>query len=122
MLPKSIRKSARWKRRRRIRKKIYGVPEAPRLCVFRSNRHIYAQIIDDTVGRTLVAASTLSKDIRGSLKSMCNKEAAAKVGKLLAQKAIEKGIRKVVFDRNFYLFHGRVKALADSAREAGLRF
>jgi large subunit ribosomal protein L18 len=106
----------------RIRKKIYGLPDAPRLCVFVSNRHIYAQIIDDTVGRTLVAASTMSKELRGSLQKMANKEAAAKVGNLIARKAIEKGIKRVVFDRNYYLFHGKVKALADSAREVGLQF
>lgn len=122
MLPKHVRKSARWKRRIRVRKKISGTPEMPRCCVYRSNNHIYAQIIDDTVGRTLVAASTMSKELKGDLKNTGNKEAAVKVGRLVAQKALEKGIQRVAFDRNNYLYHGKVRALADAAREEGLQF
>ena len=94
----------------------------PRCCVYRSNNHIYAQIIDDTVGRTLVAASTMSKELKGDLKKTGNKEAAVKVGRLVAQKALEKGIQRVAFDRNSYLYHGKVRALADAAREEGLQF
>ncbi len=94
----------------------------PRLCVYRSNRHIYAQIIDDSVGRTLVSASTMSKDLKGSLKQTGNIEAAIKVGKMVAQKATANGIQRVAFYRNSYLYHGKVRALADAAREGGLQF
>ena len=113
---------ARLRRHKRVRKKIFGTPERPRLCVFRSLRHIYAQIIDDTVGRTLVAASTLSPELRGKLKTGGNIEAARYVGELIAKKALEKGIKKVVFDRGGYKYHGRVKALAEAARKGGLEF
>jgi large subunit ribosomal protein L18 len=122
VLPKHVRKSARWKRRRRVRKKLFGSPEMPRFCVYRSNRHVYSQIIDDTVGRTMVSASTMDKELRGDLKMTGNMEAAVKVGKIVAKRAVEKGIQRVAFDRNFYLYHGKVRALADSAREEGLQF
>jgi large subunit ribosomal protein L18 len=116
------RLAARLKRKQRIRKKIDGSQERPRLCVFRSVRHIYAQIIDDSRGRTLAAASTLSKEIREKLGGLKKSEAAREVGKLLAQRAQEKGIRTVVFDRNGFLYHGRVKSVAESCREHGLSF
>ena len=107
----------------RVRKTLKKLAGArPRLSVFRSSTHIYAQVIDDKRGRTLAAASTVEKDVRGKLKSGANKEAAAEVGKLLAERAKAAGIDKVVFDRGAYLFHGRVKALADAAREGGLEF
>lgn len=106
----------------RIRKEISGTAERPRLSVYRSARHIYAQIIDDTVGHTLVSASTLEKEIREQVKDMSKSEQASVVGRLIAQRALEKGITKVVFDRGGFKYHGRVKALADAAREAGLEF
>ncbi len=109
-------------RHRRIRRMVVGLPDRPRLCVYKSLRHMYAQIIDDTKGHTLVAASTLDPELRNQLKSTGNKEAAAAVGRLIAQRALEKGIRKVVFDRGGFRYHGRVAALADAAREAGLEF
>jgi large subunit ribosomal protein L18 len=105
-----------------IRKKIFGTTERPRLTVYRSLDEIYGQIIDDTAGKTLVSVSSTSKDVKGELASAKNKvERSALVGKLLAKKALEKNINAVVFDRNGYLYHGRVKALADGAREAGLK-
>ncbi len=122
MIKKPDRKLLRAKRHLRVRKKISGTAERPRLNVFRSLKHIYAQIIDDDRGITLVSASTLSPELRGQLKSGSNKEAAAAVGRLVAQKALERGIKKVVFDRGGYIYHGRVKALAEAAREAGLEF
>jgi large subunit ribosomal protein L18 len=94
----------------------------PRLSVFRSGKHIYAQVIDDAAGHTLAAASTLEKDIKGSLKTGANVEAASAVGKLVAERAVAAGVKDVVFDRGGYLYHGRIKALADAAREAGLSF
>jgi large subunit ribosomal protein L18 len=106
----------------KIRKKISGTPERPRFNVYRSLTNIYAQIIDDTTGTTLVSASTLDPALKGKLKNGGNKEAAREVGKLVAQKALQKDIRKVVFDRGGYIYHGRVKELADGAREAGLEF
>ncbi len=117
-----IGKVERRKRRHlRIRKKIFGTPERPRLVVYRSLKHIYAQIIDDTIGHTLVSASSLDKefpkDKRGS-----NKEGARIVGEMIAKRALEKGIKRVVFDRGGYKYHGRVKELAEAAREAGLEF
>ena len=113
----------RAKRKKRIRKNVNGNPERPRLSVFRSARHIYAQIIDDTQGKTLVAVSTLSKDVRGDTGGEKNKSDVAKlVGQALARVCKDRGISKVVFDRNGYIYHGRVKALADAAREAGLDF
>jgi large subunit ribosomal protein L18 len=114
--------AARLKRRQRIRRKISGSEARPRLSVFRSSRHIYTQIIDDGQGRTLVAASTLSAEIKEKLGGLKKSEAAREVGKLLATRAKEKGISLVVFDRSGFLYHGRVKAMAESCREHGLVF
>jgi|UniRef100_A0A7C3WM76 large subunit ribosomal protein L18 len=122
MIIKRSRKELRKVRHLRIRKKIYGTPERPRLAVFKSLRYIYAQIIDDTKGHTLVSASSLEKELRSQLKSTKNMEAAKLVGEVIAKRALEKGIKKVVFDRGGFLYHGKVKALADSARAAGLEF
>jgi large subunit ribosomal protein L18 len=116
------KQAARLKRRRRIRRKISGSEARPRLSVFRSTRHLYAQIIDDGQGRTLVAASTLSGEIKEKLGGLKKADAAKEVGKLLAAKAREKGISRVVFDRSGFLYHGRVKAVAESCRENGLDF
>lgn len=116
------RKEARKRRHLRIRKKVVGTPERPRLCVFRSLHHIYAQVIDDSTGRTLVSASTVEREVRKALKSTGNIEAAAYVGKLIGERALAQGITKVVFDRGGNKYHGRVKALAEAAREAGLAF
>ena len=116
------RSEARVKRHLRIRNHVAGTPDKPRLAVFRSNKHIYAQIIDDTVGNTLCAASTMEKAIAAGLKATGNKEAAAAVGKAVAEKAKAKGITKVVFDRGGFVYHGKIQALADAAREAGLEF
>lgn len=116
------RKDLVQRRHRRIRKKVSGTAERPRLAVFRSNVHIYAQIIDDSAQHTLVAASTLDKELKGKLESSSNIAASTEVGKLLAQRALAKGINQVVFDRGGNLYHGRVKALAESARETGLQF
>lgn len=110
------------KRKKRVRSRIEGTVERPRLNVFRSLKHIYAQAIVDTTRRTLVSASTLSPELRENLKKTGNVEAAKKVGELIAKKCLEKGIQKVVFDRNGYLYHGRVKALAEAARASGLNF
>jgi large subunit ribosomal protein L18 len=111
------------KKKARIKKKISGTPECPRLTVFRSERHFYAQIIDDTTGKTLISASSLSKDLKEEIaKATKPVEICKIVGKAAAAKAIEKNIKKVVFDRNGYLYHGRVKAIADGAREGGLKF
>lgn len=111
------------KRRSRVRRSLNaGQNKRPRLSVHRSSQHIYAQVIDDAAGRTLAAASTLEKDLRSSGKSGANKEAAEAVGRLLAERAVKAGVKEVVFDRGGYLFHGRVKALADAAREGGLSF
>jgi large subunit ribosomal protein L18 len=118
---KPDRKELRERRRMRVRKKVYGTAERPRLNVFRSLKHIYAQVIDDDRGITLVAASSLSPELRGKVNGG-NIEGAAAVGRLIAEKAKAKGISKVVFDRAGYLYHGRVKALADAARENGLEF
>ncbi len=112
----------RERRRQRIRKKVFGTPERPRLCIFRSLNHIYAQIIDDTKGHTLVAASTLDKELKNLKGHKGNKEFAKKVGELIAERAIKLGITRVVFDRAGYKYHGCVKALADAARERGLQF
>lgn len=116
------KKAARLKRQARVRKKIQGSPERPRLNVFKSARHIYAQLIDDTTGKTLVAASTVMGDVKSDLKYTGNIEAARKVGATVARIALERDIKSVVFDRNGFLYHGRVKALAESARENGLIF
>ena len=122
MVSKRSRSEVRVKKHRRLRNHLSGTAERPRLAVFRSNQHIYAQIIDDTVGNTLVSASTLQKDVKAELEKTSNVEAAAYVGTVIAKKALEKGITTVVFDRGGYIFHGKVKALADAAREAGLEF
>ncbi|MBW2720620.1 MAG: 50S ribosomal protein L18 [Deltaproteobacteria bacterium] len=116
------RQQARLKRKKRIRKKISGSPERPRLSVFRSTKHIYAQLIDDDDGVTLVAISTLRPDVRQQEKVKGKIEGAKRVGKMIADKAKAKGITEVVFDRNGFLYHGRVRALATAAREAGLEF
>ena len=105
-----------------MRSRVQGTAERPRLNVFRSLKHIYAQAVVDTIGKTLASASTLSPELRGNLKHTGNVEAAKKVGELIAKKCLEKGIQKVVFDRNGYLYHGRVKALAEAARTNGLNF
>ena len=120
MIKKKSRNSLRKKRHLRIRKSLVGTPAKPRLSVFRSNKNIYAQIIDDVNGKTLVSAST--KEADNNQTNGGNKEAAATVGKLLAERAIAQNITTVVFDRSGYLYHGRVKSLADAAREAGLVF
>jgi large subunit ribosomal protein L18 len=112
----------RERRKLRIRRKISGTPERPRLTVFRSAKHIYAQVVDDVAGTTLAHASTLSKDVRTAIDESTKSDAAKKVGQAIAKLLISKGIDKVVFDRNGYLYHGRIKALADAAREAGLKF
>ena len=119
MVSKTDRKLERARRHARVRTKVSGTAERPRLCVYRSNSNIYAQIIDDVAGNTLVAASTLDKEVK-TKKS--NKEAAKEVGALIAKKAIEKNIKTVVFDRGGYIYHGVVKELAEAAREAGLEF
>ena len=116
------RRQARSKRQARVRRNIRGTQERPRLSVFRSSKHIYAQIIEDVTGQTLAAASTVSKDIAKDLKNSGNVEAAKAVGEAIAKIALDKNIKQVVFDRNGFLYHGRVKALADAAREAGLTF
>jgi large subunit ribosomal protein L18 len=116
----SIQVERRKARVRRVLKAAAGL--RPRLSVFRSSKHIYAQLIDDREGATIVAASSLEKDLRGSLKTGANIGAAKAVGKLVAERAVEKGLKDVVFDRGHYLYHGRVKALADAAREGGLNF
>lgn len=116
------REVARQKRKMRIRTRVHGTPERPRLTVFRSDKHIYAQVIDDVLGKTLACASTLGPDYKGSEPVKGKVEAAKRVGALVARKAQEQGITKVVFDRNGFIYHGRIKALADGAREAGLDF
>ncbi|MBW2092524.1 MAG: 50S ribosomal protein L18 [Deltaproteobacteria bacterium] len=113
---------ARLKRKKRVRKRIKGTAERPRLCVFRSARHIYAQVIDDESGQTLTAVSTLSPQLRDQIKGMKKLEAAKLVGEKIGAQAKEKGIVKVIFDRNGFLYHGRVQALSNGAREAGLEF
>lgn len=113
---------ARLRRHKRVRNKVVGISERPRLSVFRSNSNIYVQIIDDTQGVTLVSACTLDSEVKKEIASAGTKEAAEKVGALIAKRAKDKGIEQVVFDRGGYLFHGRVKALADSARASGLKF
>jgi large subunit ribosomal protein L18 len=114
--------TGRQRRKFRIRSKISGKPERPRLSVFRSGRHVYAQVVDDADGKTLAAASTLSRDLTGTLGADRKIDAATTVGAVIAKICLEKKIAKVVFDRNGYLYHGRVKALAEAAREAGLKF
>jgi large subunit ribosomal protein L18 len=119
---KLTRKELLKRRHRRVRRNVSGTAERPRLAVFRSNQHIYAQVIDDEQQHTLVAASTMESALKSELKSGANCEASAEVGKLLAKRSLEKGISKVVFDRGGNLYHGRIKALAEAAREAGLDF
>ena len=119
MITKINRKAERQRRHVRVRRKISGTPECPRLCVFRSNSNLYVQIIDDTKGITLTQASTLDKDVKVK---HSNKEAAKEVGALIAKRALEKNIKAVVFDRGGYVYHGVIKELADAAREGGLEF
>lgn len=122
MSPQLTKKGAWYRRKRRVRKKVRGSSERPRLNVYRSNRHIYAQVIDDTSGQTSVSVSTLSPELKGKQKYTGNIEAAKKVGELIAEKCLERKITRVIFDRNGFLFHGRIRALAQSAREGGLKF
>ena len=122
MVNKKSRKDVRAKKHLRIRNRFSGTAERPRLAVFRSNNHMYAQIIDDTVGNTLVSASTLEKDVRAELAQTNNVDAAAYLGTVIGKRAVEKGIKQVVFDRGGYIYHGKVAALADAAREACLEF
>jgi len=119
---KSLKEASRLKRKRRVRSRVHGTPEQPRLNVFRSLKHIYAQAIVDTEGKTLASASTLSPELQGKFKYPGNAAAAKEVGALIAKKCLEKGIQKVVFDRNGYLYHGRIRALAEAARAQGLVF
>ncbi|KOP72251.1 50S ribosomal protein L18 [Cytobacillus solani] len=120
MITKADKNAVRKKRHGRVRAKLSGTEARPRLNVFRSNKHIYAQLVDDVKGVTLASASTLDKEI--NLESTGNVDAAVKVGELVAKRGVEKGIKTIVFDRGGYLYHGRVKALADAARENGLEF
>lgn len=122
MVSKQSRSEVRVKKHARLRNRYSGTAQRPRLAVFRSNNHMYAQIIDDTVGNTLVAASTAEKAIKAELEKTNNVDAAAYVVTVIAKRAIEKGIKEVVFDRGGFIYHGKVQALADAAREAGLEF
>ena len=122
MVSKESRQLVRAKKHMKIRNRFSGSAERPRLAVFRSNNHMYAQIIDDTVGNTLVSASTLEKEIKAELEKTNNVDAAAYLGTVIAKRAIEKGIKEVVFDRGGFIYQGKVAALADAAREAGLEF
>ena len=122
MVSKESRQTIRVKKHMKIRNRFSGTSERPRLAVFRSNNHMYAQIIDDTVGNTLVAASTVEKDVKAQLKKTNDVEAAAYLGSVIAKRAMDKGIKAVVFDRGGYIYQGKVAALAEAAREAGLEF
>ena len=122
MVSKESRQEIRVKKHMRIRNRFSGTPERPRLAVFRSNNHMYAQIIDDTVGNTLVSASTLEKEIKAELEKTNNVDAAAYLGTVIAKRALEKGISEVVFDRGGFIYQGKIAALAEAAREAGLQF
>jgi large subunit ribosomal protein L18 len=122
VITKADKNKARKRRHFRVRKKIQGTAARPRLNVFRSSKHIYAQVIDDVKGVTLVSASTVDPELRGQVSHGGNISAAQQVGELVAKRALEKGIKEVVFDRGGYLYHGRIQALADAAREAGLEF
>ena len=122
MVSKKTRSEVRVNKHRKLRNRFSGTAERPRLAVFRSNNHMYAQIIDDTVGKTLVAASTLEKDVKAELKKTNDVEAAAYLGTVIAKRAIEKGINTVVFDRGGFIYQGKIAALAEAAREAGLDF
>ena len=122
MIRKKSRSEGRQKKHRRMRNHIIGTPERPRLAVFRSNAHMYAQIIDDESHKTLVSASTTQKDVRAELEKTNDKAAASYLGTVIGKKAVDAGITEVVFDRGGYIYHGKVAALADAAREAGLKF
>ncbi len=122
MVSKESRQKVRVKKHMKIRNRFSGTAERPRLAVFRSNNHMYAQIIDDTVGNTLVAASTVEKEVKADLEKTNNVDAAAYLGTVIAKRAIEKGIKEVVFDRGGFIYQGKIAALADAAREAGLEF
>ena len=122
MVSKKSRTVVRQTKHRRLRNNLAGTAERPRLAVFRSNNHMYAQIIDDTVGNTLVSASTLEKEVKADIEKTNNVDAAEKLGTIIAKRALEKGITAVVFDRGGFVYQGKVKALADAAREAGLEF
>ena len=122
MVSKKSRSEVRVNKHRKLRNRFSGTAERPRLAVFRSNNHMYAQIIGDTVGTTLVSASTVQKDVKAELEKTNNVDAAAYLGTVIAKKAIEKGINTVVFDRGGFIYQGKIKALADAAREAGLEF
>lgn len=122
MVSKKSRSEVRLKKHRRMRNHLSGTADRPRLAVFRSNNHMYAQIIDDTVGNTLTSASTLQKDVKADLEKTNNVDAAAHLGTVIAKRALEKGITTVVFDRGGFIYQGKIKALADAAREAGLKF
>ena len=122
MVSKESRQLVRAKKHMKIRNRFSGTAERPRLAVFRSNNHMYAQIIDDTVGNTLVSASTLEKEIKAELENTDTVDAAAYIGTVVAKRAIEKGIKEVVFDRGGFIYQGKIQALADAAREAGLNF
>ena len=122
MVSKKSRTVVREQKHRRLRNRFSGTAERPRLAVFRSNNHMYAQIIDDTVGKTLVSASTLDKEVKAELEKTDNVEAAAAVGTVVAKRALEKGIKTVVYDRGGFIYAGKIKALAEAAREAGLEF
>ncbi|GAA4653591.1 50S ribosomal protein L18 [Anaerocolumna aminovalerica] len=122
MVSKESRSKVRLNKHRKLRNRFSGTPERPRLAVFRSNNHMYAQIIDDTVGNTLVSASTLQKDVKAEIEKTNDVAAAAYLGTVIAKKALEKGITTVVFDRGGFIYQGKVKALAEAAREAGLEF
>ena len=122
MVSKKSRAEVRIKKHNRMRNRFSGTAERPRLSVFRSNNHMYAQIIDDTVGNTLVSASTLEKDVKAEIEKTNNVEAAAYLGTVIAKRALEKGIKTVVFDRGGFIYQGKVAALAEAAREAGLKF
>ena len=122
MIKKESRNKVRAKKHLRIRNRFSGTTERPRLAVFRSNNHIYAQIIDDTVGKTLVSASTVQKEVKAELEKTNDVDAAAYVGKVVAERALAAGIKTVVFDRGGFIYQGKVKALAEAAREAGLEF
>lgn len=122
MVSKEVRSKIRAKKHMKIRNRFSGTPERPRLAVFRSNKHMYAQIIDDTVGNTLAAASTVEKDVQAELENTDDVAAAAYLGTVIAKRALEKGITTVVFDRGGFVYQGKIKALAEAAREAGLEF
>ena len=122
MVSKKSRSEVRVNKHRKLRNRLSGTAECPRLAVFRSNNHMYAQIIDDTVGNTLVSASTLQKDVKANLEKTNNVDAAAYLGTVIGKKAVEAGIKEVVFDRGGFIYQGKIKALADAAREAGLKF